>query len=477
MSGEHHARIYSLKRANADLAALKEFYDDLVPPVFPGRFPASFRLVPADWYLRPDVVHRPAIRYRGDWIRPIGTLDVEMISDELLSQAKSGVVSLSKRYPCGLKCPGCFSEDNTYADGSRLLSWREVYQVIDQAREIGLRSVKFLGPGELVQNPDLFEILDAAEERHLPISVFTKGVELGDDELAAYVHGRNGIRSSTELVDRLASYKCLRILLGFNSFDPIRQDKMVGSSGVTGHYQVSNGIFLKRGVERYTEKRNRALVNLVRYGFSSEINCQRLSLIAAPVGLDQIDEIPEMYVWAARRNIPLVIAPTMESGPKSVGLMKYNKKSDPAHEKLRALFVRLYSRALEEGVLDAATVKREGISAYMGTAPCNQIANGLYLRLNGSVQICPGAFDEASIFGNIHEKSFVDIWRGSANYQLGALENNWCKAKKNGMPPSLQEDVLMALAVSEIAKLCAGSFEEHDPNAGKKEGVGLLGMC
>jgi MoaA/NifB/PqqE/SkfB family radical SAM enzyme len=325
------------------------------------------------------------------------------------------------------------------------LTWHDVFEVIDDARTIGLRSIKFLGPGELFQNPDLFEILDAAEARNLPTSVFTKGAELGDDTLANCVYGHLGIRTAGALVDRLREYSCLRILLGFNSFDPRKQDLMVGSHGVAGHYKVINGLFVKRGVERYTEKRNKALINLVTAGFNRPEKGQRLSLIAAPVGLDQLDEMPQMYIWAARRNIPLVIAPTMESGPKAIGLMNYNKRRDPAHDQLIALYIAVYSRAINEGIMNTDCIRKEGISAYMGTAPCNQVANGLYLRLNGLVQKCPGASDPQSKFGNTHEESIIQIWQKSQNYRDEHVENNWCRAKANGMPLWLQGEILSRL--------------------------------
>lgn len=450
--------IYSLPRG-VGILELRQFYEDLIPPIYRSRFPAGFRLAPADWHLTTEIVHRPCISWSGIAVRPIGTLDVEFLSDEIVGEARAGKLSLAKKYPCGMKCPACFSEDPTYLDAARFLRWSEVFEIIDDARKIGLQSIKFLGPGELFQNPDLFKILDAAEGRCLPISIFTKGAELGDDALAEYVFGHIGIRTAETLIDRLKQYSCVRILLGFNSFNPYKQDLMVGSHGVTGHYQIDGGIFTKRGVERYTTKRNQALVNLVMAGFNTPGGEQRLSLIAAPVGLDQIDEMPDMYVWAARRNMPLVIAPTMESGPKAIGLMNYNKKRDPTHDRLIALYVAVYSKAIDEGITDIIRVQKEGVSAYMGTAPCNQVANGLYLRLNGQVQKCPGASDSDSIFGNVHEKSIIQIWRESPNYRDDSAENNWCRAKANGMPPWLQSEVLSCL-VEEYSSVVLSSGQK-----------------
>src|ERR1700761_3863929 len=382
------ASIYDLPNT---LGELKAFYDDLLPPLYTNGFPSDFELAPSDWYLHPDKVHRKICEKEHASIRPIGTLDVEFLNDGIIADLKKGVISLAGNYPCGLKCPGCFSEDRTYLDAPHLMTWREMFRIIDEARTIGLSSIKFLGPGELLQNPDLFDILDAAEERKLPLSIFTKGAELGDDSLAEQTFGPLGIRNAADLVQRISQYSCVRILLGFNSFDPRRQDRITGSYGVTGNYVIRNRLFEKRGVEKYTEKRNRALTLLCGAGFNNPTRGQRLSLIAAPVGLDQAEEITEMYVWAARRNIPLVIAPTMESGPKSVGLMRYNKRKDPDHEKLRCLYISVYSRAIEEGITSLNQIEWNGISAYMGTAACNQVANGLFVRLNGQVQMCPGS--------------------------------------------------------------------------------------
>lgn len=424
---------------------LSRYYDRLVSPVFEDRFPAGFKLEPADWHLSREIVERRDVYHQDRYVRPIGTMDVEFLSDRIIEQAKVGELNLSRQYPCGLKCPGCFSEDATYADPSQFLNWREVFDVVDDAKQIGLASLKFLGPGELFQNPDLFKILDAAEERDLPLSIFTKGAELGDDELADYIYGDQGIHTATELVKRISGYSCVRILLGFNSFDPIKQDIMVGSNGITGHYRFREGAFVKRGVEKYTIKRNRALVNLVTAGFNTPTTGQRLSLIAAPVGLDQVDEIPAMYIWAARRNIPLVIAPTMESGPKAIGLMRSDMKRDPNHLKLKEMYLAVYTCAIREGIKTIADIECEGISAYMGTAACNQVANGVFLRLNGQVQMCPGTVTDPTVFGNIRHESLVDIWRNCSSYQLGRLSNNWCKAKINGLPNWLSIEVLSEL--------------------------------
>jgi hypothetical protein len=370
-------------------------------------------------------------------------MDVEFLSNAIVRNAKAGSVDLVKNYPCGLKCPGCFSEEGIYNDRENLMTWQQVMTVLDQGKRLGLQGIKFLGPGELFQNPDLFDILDALKERNIPISIFTKGAELGDDNLARQVYGNEGIQTATDLTNRIAKYDGVRILLGFNSFSSERQDWMVGSLKKPGDYIITAGKFIERGISNYTTKRDNALVNLVNAGFTE--GEQRLSLIAAPVFYYQSDEIPSMYLWSAKRNIPLVIAPTMESGPKAVGLQKANSKIDPEHEQLIGLMTSVYRTAIDNGVLTIDQIKNEGVSAYMGTSPCNQVANGLFMRLNGQIQMCPGKSDKTAIYGNTHEKSLAEIWVNSPNYTMGPLENNWCTAKTSGMPTIVQNEVLKRL--------------------------------
>lgn len=437
-----------------DVAERRKYYEDMIPPIYTGEFPSDFSLSPDGWVIPEDVVNRPDIIHQFSdgprAIRPISTMDVEFLDNRIVAAAKNGDVDLVKNYPCGLNCPGCFSEAAVYGDTENLMTWQEMFGVIDQARAIGLHSIKFLGPGEIFNNMDLFDILDACEERGLYFSIFTKGVELGDDAIAASLWAHRGIHSSADLVNKIAEYKTVRILLGFNSFDPGRQNKMVGSSASrAANYTIeANGVFSNRGISDYTTKRDNALLNLIRAGFNDPAKGgQRLSLIATPTGLNQIDEAPDMLVWGARRNMPVIIAPTMESGDKSVRLTVHNQRIDSEHQQFVALFVAVYKRALKEGIITPEQIRHKGISAYAGTDSCQQVANGLLTRLNGLAQMCPGNSDPSSLYGNVHRVPFADIWVNSPNYRMGRMINNWCTAKKHGMPAQAQAEIAAELGL------------------------------
>jgi MoaA/NifB/PqqE/SkfB family radical SAM enzyme len=434
-----------------------KFYTELIPELYSHEFPPGFRLMPDGYILPSEIINRPDVKAeimgKGQMIRPLSTMDVEFAWNDLVQKAKDGKVDLVDNYPCGGNCPGCYNVDPVYRDIKNLMKWQEVVEQIDEARKIGLYSIKFLGLGDFFQNPDIFDILDAIAERNIKFGIFTKGAELGSDELAKQIHGKHGIRdnnvnSAQDLVTRLAEYDNVSILLGFNSFMPQIQDAFLGSFDRKTNYHINRTTyqFENRGITNYTEKRDQALQNLVEAGFNNPAKGQRLSLIAAPCMFEQITEMPDIYEWAAHRNIPVIIVPTMESGEKAQKLLKINTTKDPNHDKVVDLFVQIYSRGIDKGILTFDQLKNEGISPYIGMAPCNQIANGLYMRLNGQIQICPGRSDPESVYGNIHEKPLSEIWYNSPNYALGPIMNNWCPAKKEGLPKSVQERVLQKLS-------------------------------
>lgn len=419
-----------------------EYYNTLIPEIYPNAFPAGFKLRPANWALEERVVEQGPVVIDGKPIRRLLTMDVEFLSNDIVKKARAGEVDLVENYPCGLKCPGCFSEEDIFGDKDNLMTWQETMSVLDDARDIGLHSIKFLGPGEMFQNPDLFDILDACEERELYITIFTKGAELGDDTLAKQNYGSLGIHTSQDLVERIAKYSTVRFGLGFNSFDANFQNALVGSAGRSHDYVLSNGAFVDRGVADYTTKRDIALANLVNAGFNDPKQGQRLTLVATPTLEKQKDEIPDMYEWAARRNMPIIIAPTMESGPKTDKLVQIGQRHPLWIEDL---YVAVYERALEIGAMSLDQIEQEGVSTYAGTDSCRQIANGGMVRANGQFKICPGSSRPEHIYGNVHQKSILDLWVNCPHYGMGALMNNGCPAKQSGVPDEMRYRVLERL--------------------------------
>ncbi len=429
-----------------------------IEEIYPGEFPDGFVLTPLDWYTPKEIVDRAELEaeIRGEkrLIRPISTMDVEFLNNSIVRDVRGGRMSLVKNYQCGLKCPGCFSDDDIYGDSEKLMLWEEIMDVLRDAKKIGLHSIKFLGHGEFLQNPDAFDILDALGELDLKFSIFTKGVEVAVDKLAEMFHGRKGIRTGEDLAKRLSEYNNVRILQHFLSFDEKRQDAASGSKGVTRFYDIYENMGFdqkRRGVPNYTNLRNRAVEIWGKYFINPDRSIkecgQKLTLVATPFEPEQIDEASEMYMWAARRDIPLVIAPTMESG-RGRNLKKAElNKGDAYFDGIIDVYVDVYSAAIDSGITTLERIRDDGLSAYIGTSPCNQVANGLMMRLNGQIKMCPGPDKDnhGAVYGNVHERTLAELWIESPNYQLGRLTNNWCTAKTSVLPGDLRPKIMEKL--------------------------------
>jgi MoaA/NifB/PqqE/SkfB family radical SAM enzyme len=379
-------------------------------------------------------------------IRRLRTLDIEIGADETIDQMNalknrydegeftglSGIADLKSKFAklykdtCTQRCPHCFNqEDDFYVskiiNGQTLMKWSEIKELIRVAKRFGLESVKFLGIGEIFKNSRLFEILDALRTEKIKIAIFTKGPALGDDQTAKSC-GYEGIYTAEDLVKRISEYQNVSILLGANSFNPIFQDAMVGC-GKDG------------GVINYTQKRDKALQLLVKYEFNNPKKGKRLALIAAPVTPQVSDETIEMYEWAMKRNITVVTIPTMVSGKGAdelewlLGQFESNEiligKYDPMRKMTREqrytewvvdFYTDIYLKALDMGLTDLETLKTEGISGYAGVAKCQQKHNGMYIRLPGTVQECPGRCVGAEILEDIRVQNLVTTWLDSINY-------------------------------------------------------------
>ncbi|NQV12830.1 MAG: radical SAM protein [Parcubacteria group bacterium] len=306
---------------------------------------------------------------------------------------------------CMLNCPHCFRRDNGADLGSKQMDFDDVLRVVQEGKKLGLRSVKFLGAGEPFENPRFLEFLQELKKLDIIPVIFTKGHIIGDDNLAAHYNRHHGIKNSEELIEKLDEVGA-SILLGFNSFDPDVQDKMVGD------------------IKGYTAKRNRALELLAKAGFNQH-NPTRLCLAANPITHSNYDELLAIYKWGRWWSMYVVICPTMVSG-------RCAKETDwstitPSPTKLIDLYTEIYRFNLERGIQTKEQIIQEGIASYAGGHPCNQVACGMYVTLTGKVLRCPG--DDVTFFGSIWEESLADIWHKSENYQRAGCFNCGCPPK------------------------------------------------
>lgn len=330
---------------------------------------------------------------------------------------------------CSLNCPACFRKNNSVDDIKNELQFDDLVKVILQAKKLGLRSVKFLGAGDPFENYGFLKFLRFLNEQNVIPLIFTKGHVIGNDSYVEKYFGEYGITSGEHLVDELFNLN-VSIMLGFNSFDDEIQAKMVGRK------------------PDYIHIRNRALKLFIDCGFNDS-NPTRVALAANPITIWNIDEAFEIYTWARFRNLYPIITPTMISGrAKDKTWVAIN----PTEEQLINLYTKIYSFNLEYNIQTYDQIIEEGISSYAGGHPCNQVATGLYVSLNGKVLSCPGS--EENIEGNIWSETLESIWSNSKNFKRAGTFNCNCIAKDgHSIPNSFYSKVLSNLKKLEICNV------------------------
>lgn len=379
------------------------------------------------------------------------TLDVEHISDWLVAvhnepNEPESVETMYCGRVCTHKCKNCFNEEKgVYSKFSydlekapvldhsgkqkpnKLMTLAETLKVVDQAIDIAhkeghdFRSVKFLGPGELLMNPQLFQIITEYEKRGVQLNIFTKAALLGDDTLARQYQGM----SAKELVDKLASCSNVGLLVSFQSFDDKLQERLVTSQDSSGNVQ---------GLQNYAPIREKALENLFGSGFYDNGTTNRISIINAPILPENVDESFDIYKFFIERGTPVVMTPSMLSGKGCGAYRITDEQKTNFEDKLVELYAKIYAYNVSKGVQTAEQIATEGIASYVGAEPCNQVATGLYIRANGIVQMCPGRYDQETVYANVQDVPLNTIWENSPNRKMGLdnphnLVNNGCPAK------------------------------------------------
>lgn len=338
-------------------------------------------------------------------------LDIAINPDDYVEKVNQGLVSamsltrqqrqgISKRaiehyqMTCGIDCKHCFECGKKTRNP--LMTTEEVFATLKEATKLGLKTVKFLGPGELMHNPRLFEVLDFLRENGIKIGIFTKGASLGDDRKAQEVFGL----TAKELAAKIASYNNVSILLSMTSADKAVERNRVASKAYPDLFEI----------------RNQAMVNLAEAGLNKDPQNQRLAIICTPVLNDNIDGVLDIYRYGLERNIPVIVAPTMLSGKG--GEMKEITDPEFKERKLVDLYIDIYSMLIKEQIFTLEQLEEEGISPYAGCA-CNQFAGGMMIRKDGSVQACPGNESKEFTYAeDVRRDSLADIWKNCRGYKI-----------------------------------------------------------
>jgi MoaA/NifB/PqqE/SkfB family radical SAM enzyme len=347
---------------------------------------------------------------------------------ELLEAKKNGRMltmdlDMSGKPSCSLRCGHCFNSVLKLKEKrGELLTDQEIKNILSEAKSLGLKSVKIIGPGEPLEEKSLIPFLEFMVENGIKPLIFTKATALGNPRISLTIHGMG----PDELARRLREDFDVTICFGANSFNP----------------ELQSSIVRRRW---YPEIRNRALELLAHHGFNEYAPGEptRLAMIFNPIMKNNFDEVFEVYTWSRLRNIVVVSSPTMVSG-KCAEPETYSKIT-PSETELIALYIKINKWAIEKGIYTLADLERDGIASYVGAKPCQQVAVALFLRRDGLAFRCPG--DDVSIQGHLRESSLTEIWENSENLRIHSGKINVGCPPKIGksIPEGFFENVLLGL--------------------------------
>lgn len=363
---------------------------------------------------------------KGEKIKKMLTIDLNIPHEGFAKKVNSAPLQEAEKtfrdnYPCIHGCPLCFNEATVK---NPIMTLAEIWNVLDQAKELGAESSKFLGPGELTINPQIFEILEGFARRDIILLIFTKGAVFGSDDLAQHYYGM----SSEEFTRRLVSYPNVRFLVGGRTFDPRLENLFIPQNKKEFPFPFD-----------YHAARNLGLERLAGAGMNADLEKPRIAIISSPVTFQNVASVGEIYKWGAERNIPVYLPPTMDSGKGHCGIKR--ARDEKFERDYKDLAVEIYTWAIKRGVMSLEQFKDEGPHPYIGVAPCNQLTHGLYVHYDGEVWCCPGNdTPDFVVHPNVRTTPLAEIWKTSKNYSISKF-NNGCVKDGISLPRSFYGEV------------------------------------
>lgn len=325
---------------------------------------------------------------------------------------------------CLLNCKGCFAKQPDIFRGHKLLSPETILNLIEEAaKNLGTKVVKYLGPSEFFRDRDVFKHLDRFAAMGVTLGVFIKDPMFGSDEEVEKLFGNQGLRTSEELIERLASYENLRVLFNFRSFEEEKTNYLV-----RGGYEGK-----KDYAGNYKQVQTRALQLLYKHFAEKEFakgQEARLMIINAPITAETVNEASEIFQYFTDRGLAICSSTSMQSG---CGKGIYQELDTEFMEKFARYYAEAIKHSIKRSLIDEAYVEAFGPSPYAGIRHCMQLCNGLLIRETGLLLRCPGA-DHAEWQDEITPAELVSqglswAWKKTRNFAENSKVNIGCLAK------------------------------------------------
>lgn len=308
---------------------------------------------------------------------------------------------------CPWNCSFCFTEspENLTSRKHRLsgeLGLQDRLALIDQAAALGARTINIVGAGEPTIDPHFWTLIDRMREHDICPIVYSEGALRLTDR---------------GFVKRLFNNGATVVLKVNSLWNAEYQNAVVRGNGTP-----------PKGVESYTERRNKAIEILLEEGFA-DTEPTRLAFDTI-VCKQNRDEIVDLHRYARRRNIFVLMVNYLPSGRSSDGLHDAISK-----EEQERIFEDLASIDRDEFGLH-----HRSIFPYAGGVPCSIRGLGLFVKISGQVFDCPG---ELISLGNVRKNNLKDIWQKAS--QLTSTFDGRCapreafwEARRTGLTPPAQ---------------------------------------
>lgn len=310
-------------------------------------------------------------RLRGAPIFPSETLKAEEI-EKTMNLKSLLYLNLEFINQCNLGCEGCwngystelkcFDEKERHSPNKELglkLSLSKYFEIIDEAKELGVQYIDFIGGGEPLISDDFFTLIEYAYKKGIKCETFTNGTLIDEQTAKLLYH--------FEVIPFVKVY----------SLDPKRHDKMVNREGA--HEKVLN-----------------ALEHLTNAGYGKDE--KHIAAMECIITKENHDEIPDMWRYARQNNL----IPYFE---RFVGLEYFGSSDNLLNSKeLRDLWLGILKIDREEfGYAFPLLPLRIGYT-------CSSAYFSVYIQSDGVVRPCAGSFVEV---GNLAKQSLLEVLQAS----------------------------------------------------------------
>lgn len=127
---------------------------------------------------------------------------------------------------CNFKCQYCYGNAESFKTLCQPLQYNDYEQLLDEAVNVGVKTIWFLGAHENTLSPLYLRLLKSIETRGVFTVTFSNGAAFGDDVIAKRIFGLN----ATEFTKVVASHDGASVVVKCDSQNPTIQNALANST-------------------------------------------------------------------------------------------------------------------------------------------------------------------------------------------------------------------------------------------------------